>query len=96
MVTVPVAVVVAGAVKTPVEVIEPADALQVTEVCPDAVKVCEPFNATETVEGETAIGPPVTTAGFKVMIEVADFVASAELVAVIVTVVLLAMLAGAV
>ena len=96
MVTVPVDVIVAGAVKTPSEVIEPAEALHVTEVCPEAVKVCDPFNATETAEGETVIGPPVTTVGFKVMVEVADFVPSAELVPVTVTVLFAAMVEGAV
>jgi hypothetical protein len=96
MVTVPVEVMVDGAVNTPSEVIDPAEALQVTEVCPDAVKVCDPLSATETVAGETVIGPPVTTAGFKVMIDAADFVPSAKLVAVTVTVVLLAMVDGAI
>jgi hypothetical protein len=85
-----------GAVKAPVEVIDPAEADQDTEVCPEAVKVCEPPSATETVEGETAMGPPVTAGGLRVMVEVADFVPSAELVAVTVTVVLLAIVAGAV
>ena len=96
IVTVPVAVMIAGAVNIPVGVIDPAEALHVTDVCPDAVNVCEPFSATETVGGETVIGPPVTTVGFKVMVDAADFVPSAELVAVTVAVVLLGMLAGAV
>jgi hypothetical protein len=91
-----VEVIVAGAVNTPPDVIEPADALHVTELCPDAVKLCCPLSASDTVEGETVIGPPVTAGGFSVIVVVADFVASAELVAVTVTVVLLAMLAGAV
>jgi hypothetical protein len=96
MVTVPVEVVTEGAVNTPSEVMEPADALHVTELCPDAVKVCDPFNATDTIAGETVIGPPVTTAGVSVIVDVADLVASAKLVAVTVTVVLAATVAGAV
>ena len=96
IVTVPVEVMAAGAVKTPSEVIDPAEALHVTEVCPEAVKFCGPPRGTEIVEGETVIGPPVTTVGFKVMVETADFVPSAELIAVIVAVVLVAIVAGAV
>ncbi len=96
MVTVPVAVMAEGAVNTPSEVIDPAEDDHVTEVCPDAVNVCIPFSATETVAGETVIGPPVTAAGFRVMVEAADLVLSATLVAVTVTEVLLAIVAGAV
>ena len=96
MVTVPVEVITVGAVKAPLEVMEPAEALQVTEDCPKAVKFCVPPRVTEMVEGETVMGPPVTTGGVNVMVEVADFVLSAELVAVTVTVVLVATVAGAV
>ena len=96
MVTVPVEVMAEGAVNTPPEVIEPAEALQVTEVCPEAVNVCEPLSATEIVEGETVMGPPVAAGGFRVIVEDAVFVPSAELVAVTVTAVCVAILAGAV
>jgi hypothetical protein len=96
IVTVPVGVIDEGAVKTPPEVMDPADALHVTEVCPDAVNVCVPLRATETVDGDTVIGPPVTTAGFKVIVDVEDLLASAALVAVTVTVVFAEMFAGAV
>ena len=78
MITVPVSVMVEGAVNTPVALIVPAEALHVTEVCPEAVNVCVAFSATETVAGETVIA----AGGFKVIVVTADFVESAALVAV--------------
>src|SRR5258707_1116899 len=75
MITVPVSVIVEGAVNTPVGLIVPADALHVTEVCPEAVNVCVAFTATETVAGETVIA----AGGFKVIRVTADFVESAPL-----------------
>jgi hypothetical protein len=57
-----------------------------------AVRPCVCIADSVAVVGETVI----ETAGFKVIVDVAVFVASAELVAVIVTVDVLAMLEGAV
>jgi hypothetical protein len=95
---VPVSGIVDGAVNNPAEVIEPAEALHVTGLCPDAVNGCVAPRATETVPGETVIGgaPPVDAGGFKVIVEAADFVVSAALVAVTVTMVFAATEAGAV
>ncbi len=95
MVTVPVGVIVEGAVKSPVVVIEPAEALQVTVDWPVAVNGCVPLSATETVDGETVMDPPVA-GGLSVMVDTAVLVPSAELVAVTVTVVFAAIGAGAV
>jgi hypothetical protein len=50
--------IVAGAVKSPADVMVPAEAVQVTEVCPDAVNCWVAPRATDAVDGETAIGPP--------------------------------------
>jgi hypothetical protein len=50
--------IVVGAVKSPADVIVPDEAVQVTEVCPDAVTCCVAPNATDAVDGETVIGPP--------------------------------------
>src|SRR5258708_1213820 len=94
MVTVPVGVIVEGAVKTPLDVIVPADELQVTEGCPEALKICMPLRATVTVNGEIVMGPPVDV-GFNVMVETAVLVPSAALVAVTFTTVWLATVAGA-
>ena len=50
--------IVVGAVKSPDDVIVPAEALHVTEVCPDALNFCVAPKATDAVSGETVIGPP--------------------------------------
>jgi hypothetical protein len=50
--------IVAGAAKSPVDVMVPAEALHVTELCPDAVNCCVAPSATDAVDGETVIGPP--------------------------------------
>ena len=50
--------IVAGAVKSPADVILPAEADHVTEVCPDAVNCCVAPRTTDAVDGETVIGPP--------------------------------------
>jgi hypothetical protein len=36
----------------------PAEAVQVTDVCPDAVNCCVAPRATDALDGETVIGPP--------------------------------------
>jgi hypothetical protein len=50
--------IVVGAVKSPADVMVPAEALHVTELCPDALNFCVAPNATDAVAGETVIGPP--------------------------------------
>jgi hypothetical protein len=50
--------IVAGAVKSPADVMVPAEALHVTEVCPAAVNCCVAPSTTDAVDGETVIGPP--------------------------------------
>ena len=50
--------IVVGAVKSPADVMLPAEADHVTEVCPDALNFCVAPNATDAVVGETVIGPP--------------------------------------
>jgi hypothetical protein len=50
--------IVAGAVKSPADVIVPAEAVHVAEGCPDAVNCCVAPRATDAVSGETVIGPP--------------------------------------
>ena len=50
--------IVVGAVKRPAGVMAPAEAVHVTELCPDAVNFCVAPNATDAVVGETVMGPP--------------------------------------
>jgi hypothetical protein len=50
---------VVGAVKRPADVIVPAEAVHVTEGCPDAVNCCVAPKATDAVGGDTVMGPPV-------------------------------------
>ena len=58
IVTVPDEGIVAGAVKSPADVMVPAEAVHVTELCPDALNFCVAPKATDAVSGETVIGPP--------------------------------------
>jgi hypothetical protein len=50
--------IVVGAVKRPADVMVPAEAIQVTEACPDAVNCCAAPSTTDAVDGETVTGPP--------------------------------------
>jgi len=50
--------IVAGALKRPVVLIVPAEAVHVTVLWPDAVNCCVAPRATCAVDGETVIGPP--------------------------------------
>ena len=50
--------IVVGAVKSPADVMVPAEAVHVTELCPDALNFCVAPKATDAVSGETVMGPP--------------------------------------
>jgi hypothetical protein len=44
--------IVVGAVKSPADVMVPAEAVHVTEVCPEAVNCCVAPKATDAVDGK--------------------------------------------